>query len=904
MNFFGKKFPAWLLTVALVVVAAGAATGLVLKDQIDGTTTIAVSQSILVVGATACPGSDHDEFLVTINDDHTEWAIHFEANNGDLLCYDLQLANEADQIIAVELHLWGNSPYTYSSEPLYYWTDDNHDGRISADEAVIDQRTGSNNAILETTDTVVNTGTADLTDFSANHWFFEGGGAYDDGLFSVTSGAAPEAIILDDGDGRLDAGSLSSGDDRVVTAGRADLDEDDSLAIGQLIFNDANTNGGWNSGEDMFLSVDGDAFYSTIADVLLDGDGSTTLDAGSAVAINVGDSLTSFDASDDIYYFDGIGGNVFDGTADAMWHDDDDDTRFATSGGSVSANTAATDLSSIMNPGFDIAVDGGGASSILLENSGAITAETLSTIGVGSAAGWAGGSWITIFGNNYIVDSTYNAGVSSTVTLIGDVGIAGDSLKGQTVIYPNAAVGGASGIYVAGGQTIGPDGKLTLNVDDGSGGLVDTSSFSAGDLLLLDNGGFVGNAVVMDTSGAPGSSSIAILGNPNQFQSDDWQLYPLSTTTTVNSVVADNAYLDSSGDIVTEINAKIGGATVTYNPANFANTYKFDSATTTSASAVVITDFTGTGSNVADDLDLGTANGGTEWSGGDVAFRDSGSVLVEDVTTGTEVVTSATYPFVYNDAEACAGCTNAGVFDLGEDVYEEESGGAGTYTSSANLPETIVYTGGTKDVTAGSAGTDASTASDLDDADNIMYRDTNHDGNYDTGEPLLDTAGDIDPGGQLTSAVTVLQWNDGSSDQNWPLFSASDMYQMLEGQANAVAGKDYKFADDDNGGAGDYDGTPTGSPPSTSTYGEAIIDDDATTDNTKLDAGEVVLNGYAMLNLLPMAISGEGSHLVKFEVPNVNDLGHPLEMRINIAIEDAAPTGFYTVYGQIRPLNV
>jgi len=199
-----KRLSAWTALVLLVLAAAGATTGLVLQDSIEGDTSAAVSQAILVVGATECSSSDADEFLATVTDDGTALSVHFEANNGDTLCFDLKVANEAEQIIVAEMRMWGNSPYTFGSEPIFYWTDNNHNGKIDAGEEVVDQRTGSNTAILETSDTIVSTGTADLTDFSTNHWFFEGGGSYDDGEFSTDgAGSAPEAILLDDGNGWL-----------------------------------------------------------------------------------------------------------------------------------------------------------------------------------------------------------------------------------------------------------------------------------------------------------------------------------------------------------------------------------------------------------------------------------------------------------------------------------------------------------------------------------------------------------------------------------------------------------------------------------------------------------------------------------------------------------------------------
>ena len=98
MQLFNKKLPAWALLAALVIVGAGAATGLVLKDRIDGTTTIAISQALYVGTPTAT--GDFDEFLVTVNDDGMSWSAHFEANNGDTLVLHIPVYNDggaADQ---------------------------------------------------------------------------------------------------------------------------------------------------------------------------------------------------------------------------------------------------------------------------------------------------------------------------------------------------------------------------------------------------------------------------------------------------------------------------------------------------------------------------------------------------------------------------------------------------------------------------------------------------------------------------------------------------------------------------------------------------------------------------------------------------------------------------------------
>lgn len=98
-NFFGKKLPAWMLLAALVIMGAGAATGLVLKDQITGTTTIAVGQALHIDSVT---GSGGDAFLGTVEDDGSAWAAHFEANNGDSLTMVLTVGNDggSDDIVA------------------------------------------------------------------------------------------------------------------------------------------------------------------------------------------------------------------------------------------------------------------------------------------------------------------------------------------------------------------------------------------------------------------------------------------------------------------------------------------------------------------------------------------------------------------------------------------------------------------------------------------------------------------------------------------------------------------------------------------------------------------------------------------------------------------------------------
>ncbi len=103
MEIFGRRFPAWLMVAALAVVGAGAATGIVLADSITGTTTVAVSQAVLV-SEPPIIGGDADEGLGTVRDDGASFAAHFEANNGDIVTIFIPLKNEAGptQNIVVE----------------------------------------------------------------------------------------------------------------------------------------------------------------------------------------------------------------------------------------------------------------------------------------------------------------------------------------------------------------------------------------------------------------------------------------------------------------------------------------------------------------------------------------------------------------------------------------------------------------------------------------------------------------------------------------------------------------------------------------------------------------------------------------------------------------------------------
>lgn len=110
LEFFGRRYPAWVLVAVILVAGAGAATGIVLADSIIGTSTVTVSQAVLVA-APPIIGGDADESLGTVEDNGARFGAHFEANNGDLVTIYIPLKNEAgpEQDIVV-LFTLGQAP--------------------------------------------------------------------------------------------------------------------------------------------------------------------------------------------------------------------------------------------------------------------------------------------------------------------------------------------------------------------------------------------------------------------------------------------------------------------------------------------------------------------------------------------------------------------------------------------------------------------------------------------------------------------------------------------------------------------------------------------------------------------------------------------------------------------------
>ena len=914
------RIPAWAVLTLLIIAGAGAVTGLVLKDSIGGETTIAVSQAIRIDHTEFGSGDvtgDADEVLVTVSDDGMEWAVHLEANNGDIIYIDLPVVNEGEQKMAVELQLVTSSTeLTVDVEPIFYWSDRNHDGKFSQEEAVLDQRPTTDKLELERADIVVATGWVDYDNFTADHWFFDGsyvapgtygyggiyGPAYDDEMFSDYDGEDPEVILLDNGDGLLTPGLLdgSAGGDEVILEGRAGLQEmigpyaKGVPSVGKFFFSD---NGGgsagvWNLNEDIYFNNDGDYHYTTAADVQVDGDGWGSPGPGGFDLIVDGTLLELVDADDNLYWADAGSGDWT--SPDHLWYDSGDNGYYNENGESISdaGDVASTDISGTLNPSLDIAFDGGLSQPYVLENSGSITAEAISTIGVeDDVAGIVVGDGVmdTATMNRYIVTGLSGTDQLTTLSLIGDVAMSGAALSSGNTITEVALSGGSDQTTIDGGQTCPGGGIIDLDV-----AASDLTAINAGFILYTSTDGTLAGdtgkrLVALDNGGGAGSTSIRCACAPGTGFTNTNHLVIPGIGASANNFDVDDFYPDSDANIVAAINDALAGAgTAVYDPAGFTDLYKIDSTSVAANSAVVISAGS-TGNDITPDLQLGLAQGGTE------ATRDMAifNTPTDDVTNAPELVTSLTSRMAFKDDNL------NNVWDNGEDIYEEQTGGAGTYTSASGL-DVLVYTGTDGiNVFGGSVGTAGSYSYSIDDDDNVMYRDTDHDGSYDwaadTYEPLIYTVSDVDPLGYLTSAMRVLERHGG----DWPVLGHGagtlDAYQ-LENYFDGSNGHNYYYVDDDNDQEYDYD--------------EAIIDQILGSDLIRLEKSDLApatdfVIHHGLANLLPFPlVQIDGGETWKFEVPDVNIIGDPLEIRIIVAIEDAAPTGFYEIQGTLVPVNV
>lgn len=101
LHFMGRKVPTWALILSTVIAGAGAATGIILADDIPGAVVVSVSQAILVEKPIVT--GDYDQRFSSVSDDGTMFTAGVEANNGDSFAVNVPVRNEANGDIVVEM---------------------------------------------------------------------------------------------------------------------------------------------------------------------------------------------------------------------------------------------------------------------------------------------------------------------------------------------------------------------------------------------------------------------------------------------------------------------------------------------------------------------------------------------------------------------------------------------------------------------------------------------------------------------------------------------------------------------------------------------------------------------------------------------------------------------------------
>ena len=104
LRALGRKFPAWLLALALTVSGVGAAVGTVLAPKIGGEIPVTVSQALLIdedvaipVGLSSTSPSPISRWIGTVEDGGTAFTFGMEACNGDHVRFYVYLENKSAQ---------------------------------------------------------------------------------------------------------------------------------------------------------------------------------------------------------------------------------------------------------------------------------------------------------------------------------------------------------------------------------------------------------------------------------------------------------------------------------------------------------------------------------------------------------------------------------------------------------------------------------------------------------------------------------------------------------------------------------------------------------------------------------------------------------------------------------------
>ncbi len=423
----------WLMVLLLILGGAGAATGPVLVDLITGQMTGAVDQALIIDGDEFTVDDvtgGYDARFVSTSDDGTQFQVAVEANNGDLFKIQLPIQNRGEQDMVAQIELPWNlqgqaTGLQVDVQALYWYIDANHNSQLDEGEAIV----LTADATLDANDEIKVPGAADFKNFTADYYFFDDGGDLNNNSYDY-----PEAIFVDSNENnQVDPGLLDGSGDKVVAVGTADLKEDEGLGVNLLAYHDTMANGVWDHGDDIFVNLDGDMFYTTDPDRLINYQGSNLRPSlGELAPMEAGDTLTGFDTLDNVYWYDyDDPANV--SATDAIWIDQGDDGIYNANGQSVSALGPATQLLAVFDGQFSISFNGGAVVTITLENSGEIRAKSISRVGLETTSASPIGAPVCTDGYYFIITDRRDFGEGSWVDLIGAYDLPGDTLKGGTL---------------------------------------------------------------------------------------------------------------------------------------------------------------------------------------------------------------------------------------------------------------------------------------------------------------------------------------------------------------------------------------------------------------------------------------------------------------------------------------
>jgi hypothetical protein len=278
---------------------------------------------------------------------------------------------------------------------------------------------------------------------------------------------------------------------------------------------------------------------------------------GSTNDLNAGDTLTSFDSDDDVYT--DTSKNDIDLSSANIWKETDEgNAKVYNENGQLVGGSSASTSSNAFDAQFDVNVDGGGMTTVTLENiddsSAGIAQRAQSTLGIeGTSNSPAQGQIIDIDGSSYIIESV-GSSQTDTVKVIGETSKSASNVKGKTgnVQDDTTISSQVNSVNVFGDQSITASGTLTANIDNSNRGTksldVSTSSDGSpnkGDLLQIGSGSY---AVLDQDYSAAQPSTIPIVGDPAESFSNSEAIQSTSFSSSGTNIGSVNGNQDTGSD--------------------------------------------------------------------------------------------------------------------------------------------------------------------------------------------------------------------------------------------------------------------------------------------------------------------------------------------------------------------